>query len=86
MSAASLMLDIPEVRNNVSPVAVAQYHQSPSSTRTVVAPEFLVRGIVIEKTPKTPLHASIAKLLYDSLHAVVPAGYSIRQGPTVQPA
>ena len=29
--------------------------------------------------PKSPLHASIAKLLYDNLHASIPAGWSVRQ-------
>jgi Uma2 family endonuclease len=78
MSAASLMLDIPEVRANVSPVAVAQYHQFPEFNENGRRTE-LIHGIVIEKMPKTPLHASIAKLLYDSLHAAVPEGYSVRQ-------
>ena len=78
MSAASSMLEIPEVRASVSPIAVAQYHQFPEFNENGRRTE-LIRGIVIEKMPKTPLHASIAKLLYDGLHAAVPAGFSVRQ-------
>lgn len=78
MSAASLMLDNPEVRACVSPVAVAQYHQFPEFNENGRRTE-LIRGIVIEKMSKSPLHASIAKLLYDNLNATVPDGFSVRQ-------
>src|SRR5260221_12171076 len=78
MSAASQMLEIPEVRAHVSPVAVAQYHQFPEFNENGRRTE-LIRGVVIEKMPKSPLHASVAKVLYDSLHAAIPAGFSVRQ-------
>src|SRR6266853_3826073 len=78
MSAASQMLEIPEVRARISPVTVAQYHQFPEFNANGRRTE-LIRGIVIEKMPKSPLHASIAKLLYDGLHAAVPPGFSVRQ-------
>lgn len=78
MSAASVMLDIPEVRARISPVEVAQYHQFPEFNAHGRRTE-LIHGVVIEKMPKSPLHASIAKLLYDGLHASVPAGFSVRQ-------
>ena len=72
------MLEIPEVRARISPVTVAQYQQFPEFNAHGRRTE-LIRGIVIEKMPKSPLHASIAKLLYDGLHATVPAGFSVRQ-------
>jgi Uma2 family endonuclease len=78
MSAASVMLEIPEVRASVSPITVAQYHQFPEFNENGRRTE-LVRGVVIEKTRKSPLHASIAKLLYDHLHVAVPRGLSVRQ-------
>ena len=78
MSAASLMLDIPEVRARISPVEVAQYHQFPEFNANGRRTE-LIRGVVIEKMPKSPLHAGVAKLLYDGLNALVPAGFSVRQ-------
>ena len=78
MSAASEMLDLPEVRARISPVEVAQYHQFPEFNARGRRTE-LIRGVIIEKMPKSPLHASIAKLLYDGLHASAPAGWSVRQ-------
>ena len=78
MSATSLLLEIPEVRARISPVTVAQYHQFPEFNENGRRTE-LIRGVAIEKMPKSPLHASIAKLLYDSLHASIPDGYSVRQ-------
>src|SRR4051812_12174477 len=77
MSAADL-LDLPEVRRQVSPITVAQYHQFPEFNQNGRRTE-LVRGVVLEKMPKTPLHASIAKLLYDALLVSVPKGFSVRQ-------
>ncbi len=78
MTAASQVLEIPEVRARVSPVAVEQYHHFPEFNENGRRTE-LIRGVIIEKMPKSPLHASIAKLLYDGLHAAVPTGYSVRQ-------
>ena len=72
------MLDFPEVRARISPVDVAQYHQFPEFNTNGRRTE-LIRNIVIEKMTKSPLHASIAKLLYDSLHLAVPPGFSVRQ-------
>ena len=72
------MLDLPEVRARISPITVAQYHQFPEFNEHGRRTE-LIRGIVIEKMSKSPLHSSIAKLLYDGLHASIPAGFSVRQ-------
>lgn len=72
------MLDLPEVRARISPIAVAQYHQFPELNENGRRTE-LIRGIVIEKRPKSPVHASIAKLLYDWFNATTPAGISVRQ-------
>ena len=78
MTAALQMLEIPEVRALVSPISVAQYHQFPELNENGFRTE-LIHGVVIEKMPKSPLHASIAKLLYDGLHASIPCGFSVRQ-------
>lgn len=77
MSAADL-LENPELRAQVSAISVEQYHQFPEYNQNGRRTE-LIRGVVLEKMPKTPLHASIAKLLYDALMVVVPKGYSVRQ-------
>src|SRR4051812_36194552 len=78
MTAAAQLLAIPEVRAHFSPISVAQYRQYPERNENGRRTE-LVRGIIIEKMSKSPLHASIAKLLYDGFHAAVPQGLSVRQ-------
>ena len=65
MSAASKMLEIPAVRDRVSPVTVDQYHQFPEFNENGRRAE-LRRGLVIKSAPKFPFHASISKLLYDA--------------------
>ncbi len=78
MSAASLMLDIPEVRARISPVTVAQYHQFPEYNANGRRTE-LVRGIVIEKMSKSPLHSGIASALYDQIRPQVPPDFWLRK-------
>ena len=78
MSAASQMLEIPEVRARISAVTVAQYHQFPEFNENGRRTE-LIRGVVIEKMSKSPLHASIVSALYDLLFTQVPPGYWLRQ-------
>jgi Uma2 family endonuclease len=78
MSAASQILDIPEVRARVSPIAVAQYHQFPELNENGRRTE-LIRGVVIEKMSKSPLHSGIASTLYDLIRPQVPRGYWLRK-------
>ena len=78
MSAASLMLDLPEVRARISPVDVAQYHQFPEFNANGRRTE-LIRGVVIEKTSKSPLHSGTASDLYDLIRPQVPPGYWLRK-------
>ena len=72
------MLEIPEVRARVSPVTVGQYHGFPEFNGNGKRTE-LIRGVVIEKTCKSPLHSSIAKILYDHLLTELPPEWSVRQ-------
>ena len=73
----SAILDIPEVRQRVSPLSVEEYHRldefNPNGRRTE-----LIRGIVIEKRSKSPLHCSIAKRLYDTIARLLPKGFMVR--------
>ncbi len=66
MSAASQMLEIPEIRARISPVTAEQYHQFPELNSNGRRTE-LIRGFVIEKKSKSPLHSGIASALYDLL-------------------
>jgi Uma2 family endonuclease len=78
MSAASSLLEIPDFRARISPLTVAQYQQLPEYNEHGRRTE-LIRGIVIEKMSKSPLHASIVSALYDLLHPQIPADHWLRQ-------
>lgn len=81
MSAASLMLDIPEVRARISPVTVEQYRQFPELNANGRRTE-LIRGIIIEKMSKSPLHSSIARRLFGLLQPGLPTGFILlREDP-----
>lgn len=81
MSAASVMLEIPEIRARVAPVTVAQYHQFPEFGANGNRTE-LIRGILIEKMSKSPLHSSIARRLFMLLQDAMPPGFILlREDP-----
>ena len=67
------ILEIPEVRQRVSPLSLAEYHQLGEFNENGRRTE-LIRGIIIEKRPKSPLHCSIVKRLYDVIAALLPQG------------
>jgi len=68
------ILDLPEVRACVSRMSVARYHETPEYNENGKRTE-LIRGIVIEKMSKSPLHSSINTRLLRRLAAATPAGY-----------
>ena len=70
------ILEIPEVRRRVSPLTVEEYHRLDEFNENGRRTE-LIRGFVIEKMPKSPLHCTISALLYDLLTAQVPSGYVV---------
>lgn len=72
------ILDIPEVRQRVSRLSVAEYHQLGEFNENGRRTE-LIRGIVIEKMSKSPLHSAISKRLYDLIAALLPAGFVVRR-------
>ena len=65
------ILEIPEVRARVSPITVAQYHDFPEFNERGRRTE-LIRGIVFEKMPKSPLHRTIATRLYRLILSALP--------------
>jgi Uma2 family endonuclease len=71
------ILELPEVRACVSRLSVAEYHQLGEFNENGRRTE-LIRGIQIEKMPKSPLHASIVTLLADIVRPLVPAGFVFR--------
>ena len=71
------ILDLPEVRARVSRISVARYHETPELNENG-RPTELIRGIIIEKMPKSPLHASIVTILSKLLTGMIPAGCTLR--------
>ena len=74
----SAILELPEVRRRVSPISVEDYRRLGEFNAHGRRTE-LIRGIVIEKMSKSPLHAAIAKRLYDLIASLLPRGLVVRQ-------
>ena len=74
----SAILEIPEVRQRVSRLSVEEYHRLDEFNEQGRRTE-LIRGIIIEKMSKSPLHSSVAKRLYDRIAAILPAGLVLRR-------
>jgi Uma2 family endonuclease len=72
------ILEIPEVRQRVSPLSVEEYHRLSEYNENGRRTE-LIRGILIQKMSKSPLHSSIAKRLYDGIASVLPSGFVVRR-------
>jgi Uma2 family endonuclease len=72
------ILEIPEVRHRVSPLSVKEYHRLEEFNENGRRTE-LIRGVVIEKMSKSPLHCAISKLLYDSIAAKLGPGFVVRR-------
>src|SRR4051812_1135647 len=71
------ILEIPEVRQRVSRLSVQEYHRLDEYNQRRKRTE-LIRGIVIEKAPKSPLHTYLAKRLEHHLMPFLPKGLAIR--------
>ena len=81
MSSASMMLENAEIRARVAPVTVEQNHRFPEFGGDGKRTE-LIRGILIEKRSKSPLHSSIARRLFMLLQGAIPPGFILlREDP-----
>jgi Uma2 family endonuclease len=72
------IVDIPEVRERLSPLTVEEYHRLDEYNERGKRTE-LIRGFVIEKMSKSPLPSTVASSLYEVLLPVVPAGCLLRK-------
>ncbi len=70
------ILEMPEVRARVSPLSVDEYHRLNEFNENGRRTE-LIRGIVIEKMSKTPLHRTISALLLKLISNQLPEGYTV---------
>jgi Uma2 family endonuclease len=75
------ILELPEVRERIPRISVEAYEKLPERNENGRRTE-LLRGIVIEKRPSTPLHCYLAHSIYERLNSAVPKGKLVRQnGP-----
>jgi Uma2 family endonuclease len=72
------ILEVPSIRDRVSRLTVEEYHRLPEFNANGRRTE-LIRGIVVEKMPKSPLHGTMASLLFQLLLPKIPAGFCARQ-------
>ncbi len=70
------ILEIPEVLQRISRLSVEEYHRLDEFNEHGRRTE-LVRGLVIEKMSKSPLHRTIASRLYRLLLAHLPDGFCV---------
>jgi len=70
------ILEIPEVRQRVSPLTLEEYHRLDEFNEHGRRTE-LIRGIIIERMSKSPLHRIIAARLYNPFLGRLPEGYSV---------
>ena len=77
------ILEMPEVRRRVSRLSVEEYHRLNEFNENGRRTE-LIRGIVIEKMSKSPLHAALAKRLYDRIIRLVGNGWVVRREDPLQ--
>ena len=69
----SAILDLPEVRARVCRWPVDAYEQL--GMLGVLGKNFeLIRGVIVEKMPKSPLHRRLTKKIYDRFLAQMPEG------------
>src|ERR1700679_3037006 len=64
------VLNVPEIRERVSPLSVAEYHQLGEFNENGRRTE-LIRGIILEKMSKSPLHRFIVDQLRRILEAQI---------------
>ena len=77
-SPASSLLELPEVRALVVPISVSLYE---TLTDMGVLPKRaeLIRGLILKKMPRSPLHRRLTKSIYDYCRNRRQAGYVIFQ-------
>jgi Uma2 family endonuclease len=72
------ILDKPAIRQVVLPITVEQYHRL-GSAGIIPQNTELLRGVIVEKMVKSPLHSWVVQLLSDWLRSGVGAGFCVRQ-------
>lgn len=75
------LLDLPAVRQRVHPMSIETYHRLGEMGALSEDVE-LLRGLVITKMAKSPLHEYVVQMLMNLLLALLPPGFELRrEGP-----
>jgi Uma2 family endonuclease len=75
------LLELPEVRQRMHRMSVEEYHRA-GETGAFSKKVELLRGIVITKMSKSPLHELVCQKLMKILMAQAPSGFEVRrEGP-----
>src|SRR5438045_1134758 len=71
------LLELPVVRERVHRMSVEEYHRA-GATGVLSEDVELLRGIVVTKVSKSPLHELVSQKLMEWLLAQVPKNFSVR--------
>jgi Uma2 family endonuclease len=75
------LLDLPSVRERLHRMSVEEYHRA-GETGVLSDDVELLRGIIVTKMPKSPLHELVADKTMDILLAQIPTEFKVRrEGP-----
>lgn len=74
----SSLMDVPNLNQRVHRVTVDFYHQL-TALGLVKKQTELIRGVIVNKMSKSPLHVSISKRLAELLGRLIPASFSVRR-------
>ena len=72
------ILELPTVRHRVARTSVETYHAM-SEQGLVDERTELLRGIIVEKMTKTPLHVFLVETLWEKARASAPGGCAVRK-------
>jgi len=71
------LLDLPAVRERVHPMSIETYHRL-GELGVLTEDVELLRGLVVTKMPKSPLHEYVAQMLMTLFVRLLPPGYEVR--------
>ena len=71
------LLELPVVRERMHRMSVAEYHRA-GETGVLSDDVELLRGLVVTKMPKSPLHEFVAQKLMNLLSVLLPKGFQLR--------
>ena len=73
----SSLMDVPNLNQRVHRVTVEFYHQL-TALGLVKKQTELIRGVIVNKMSKSPLHGITARRLFQKLLSLMPSGFTAR--------